>query len=185
MSTAARLITAEELFRLPEDETQWCELIEGEIVQISPPGGMHAYVGGVLTALLSAHVRGKRLGAVIGEAGVIVSRDPDTVLAPDGAFVTQEQIAAHGIPEAYFTYPPALVIEVVSPHDTMSEVAAKMRRWLNAGVRLGWVVEPVSRTVTIYRSADDVRILTEKEMLTGEEIVPGFECPVASLFEAL
>lgn len=182
MSTAAHLITAEELYALPEEETGYCELIDGEIIAMTPPGGMHGYVGGVLAGLLAAYVRGKRLGAVLSEAGVIVSRNPDTVLAPDGAFVTRAQIDRHGIPKAYFTYAPALVIEVVSPRDTASEVTEKMRRWLEAGVELAWVVDPFSRSITVYRALNDINVLTEKDVLSGESVVPGFECPVAELF---
>jgi Uma2 family endonuclease len=181
MSTTSRLITAEELFRLPEDETQWCELI----VHMSPPGGMHGVVGGQLIGLLSAHVRSKKLGAVLAETGFIVARNPDTVLAPDGAFIRRERLQRAGVPKAYFSEAPALVIEVVSPHDTVSEVAAKMGRWLQAGVELAWVVDPFGRTVTVYRAADDIRVLTEKDTLSGGTVVPGFECPVAELFADL
>jgi Uma2 family endonuclease len=183
MSTAARLITADELFRLPEDETQWCELIEGEVVRMAPPGGVHGIVGGLLTGMLSEFVRARRLGSVVlAETGFIVARNPDTVLAPDGAFIRREQLKHCGIPKAYFTEPPALVIEVMSPGDTISEVAIKMRRWMEAGVEAAWVVDPAGRTVTVYRSVDDIRVLTEKDTLSGESVVPGFECPIAELF---
>jgi Uma2 family endonuclease len=186
MSTAARLITADELFRLPEDETQWRELIEGEIVQMAPPGGVHGVVGGRLTTLLGAYVYNKHLGAVVaGETGFIIARNPDTVLAPDCAFIRREQLKARGIPKAYFTEAPALVIEVMSPGDTVSEVAVKMRRWMTAGVELAWVVNPAGRTVTAYRSTDDISVLTENDVLSGEKVVPGFECSVAELFADL
>ncbi len=171
---------------MPDDELQWCELIEGEIVHMSPPGGMHGVVGGALLGLLGAYVRKQRLGVLVAaETGFVVSRSPDTVLAPDGAFVRRDRIQAAGIPRAYFTEAPALVWEVVSPGDTVSEVAAKMRRWLQFGVELAWVVDPVGRTVTVYRAADDIRVLTEKDVLDGENVVPGFECQIAELFADL
>lgn len=186
MSTATRLITADELFLMPEDETQWCELIEGEIVHMSPPGGMHGVVGGALLGLLNAHVRKHRLGVIVAaETGFVVSRNPDTVLAPDGAFIRRDRIKAAGVPKAYFSEAPALVWEVVSPRDTVSEVAAKMRRWLQAGVELAWVVDPIGRTLTVYRAIDDIRVLTEKDVLSGESVVPGFECKVSELFADL
>lgn len=186
MSIATRLFTADELFNLPEDETQWCELIEGEIVHMSPPGGMHGVVGGKLMGLLFAHVNTHRLGTVVlSETGFIIGRNPDTVLAPDGAFIRRERILRAGVPKAYFTEAPSLVIEVVSPRDTVSDVAAKMHRWLKAGVEMAWVVDPFGRTVTIYRSADNIRVLTEKDTLSGEDVVAGFECKVAELFADL
>ncbi len=186
MSIATRLITAEQLFQMPEDETQWCELIDGEIVQMSPPGGIHGVVGGVLGHLLGAFVHKHRLGVVLAaETGFIVSRNPDTVLAPDGAFMRRDRLAAAGVPKAYFAEAPALVWEVVSPRDTVSDVADKMRRWLRFGVELAWVVDPIGRTLTVYRAADDIRVLTEKDVLSGEAVVPGFECKVAELFADL
>ena len=186
MSTATRLITADELFRMPEDETGRCELIDGEIVQMSPPGSMHGFVAGFLTQLLGAYVYKHRLGRVVAaETGFIVSRNPDTVLAPDGAFVRRERFEITGIPKTYFPEAPTLVWEVVSPRDTVGEVAVKMRRWFKAGVELAWVVDPIGRTVTVYRAADDIRVLTEKDVLSGENVVPGFECQVAELFADL
>jgi len=171
---------------MPEDETQWCELIEGEIVHMSPPGGMHGFVGGRLVGLLSTYVHANRLGAVVlAETGFIVGRNPDTVLAPDGAFIRRDRLTAAGVPKSYFSEAPALVIEVLSPRDRAIEVTAKMRRWLQAGVELAWVVDPIGRTLTVYRAADDIRVLTEKDVLSGEAVVPGFECKVAELFADL
>ncbi len=186
MSTAARLITAEELFRLPEDETRGCELIEGEIVRIAPPGGIHGVVTLEVSSRLASYVRQNNLGVVVAaETGFFIARKPDVVFAPDGAFIRRRRVETLGIPKAYFTEAPALVIEVMSPGDTVSEVALKMRRWMDAGVELAWVVDPAGRTVTVYRSIDDIRVLTEKDMLSGEDVVPGFECPIAELFAAL
>jgi Uma2 family endonuclease len=186
MSTAERLITADELLHLPEEETQWCELIDGEIVPMAPPGGMHGVVAARLTLLLGAYVRGHRLGEVFAaETGFVISRNPDTVLAPDGSFVRRERIAKLGIPLGYLTEAPALVIEVMSPGDRASRVALKMRRWFSAGAELAWVVDPAKRTVAVYHSADDARLLSEHDVLSGESVVPGFECSIAELFDIL
>jgi Uma2 family endonuclease len=186
MSTAERLITADELLQLPEDETQWCELIDGEIVPMAPPGGIHGFVGGRLMGLLIAHVNAHRLGAVmLAETGFLISRNPDTVLAPDVSFIRRDRLLALGVPRGYFSEAPALVVEVLSPGDRAGKVAMKLRRWFAAGVELAWVVNPAKRTVAVYHSADDVRTLTERDMLTGENVVPGFECSIEALFEGL
>jgi Uma2 family endonuclease len=186
MSTAARLITADELFRLPEDETRWCQLIDGEIVHMAPPGGLHGVVGGELFWRLGSFVRANKLGVVAAaETGFYVSRNPDTVLAPDGAFIRQERVAKVGIPKGYITEAPALAFEIMSPRDAVADVAEKIRRWIDADVELAWVVDPAGRTVTVHRSHDDIRVLTAKDMLTGEHVVPGFECRIAELFANL
>jgi Uma2 family endonuclease len=186
MSTATRLITAEELLRMPEEETRWCELVDGEIVRMSPPRYDHAIIISQNVALLlMEHVNRRQLGRVIiSEAGFIVARSPDTVFAPDGAFIRKEREDAIGIPRAYFPEAPALVFEVVSPNDRVSEVSAKMRRWLAAGVELAWVIDPELKNVTVYRSLEDIRVLTEKDTLTGEPVLPDFSCTVADFFAA-
>lgn len=186
MSTAAHLLTADDLFRLPEDESRWCELVEGEIVRMSPPGFSHAIVSQRISLLLLEFVERKRIGqVVITEAGFLIARNPDTVLAPDGAFVRQERINAIGVTIGYFPEAPAMVFEVVSPNDRVSEVSRKMRRWLAGGVELAWVVDPAARTVTVYQAVDDIQVLTEKDSLTGGNVLPGFECRVTDLFAGL
>lgn len=186
MSTAARLLTADDLFRLPEDESSWCELVEGEIVHISPPGFAHGIVSQNVSWQLLNYVQLHRLGLVVAaETGFIVSRNPDSVMAPDGAFVRQDRLDAIGIPHAYFPEAPALAFEVVSTNDRVSEVGRKMRRWLKGGVELAWVIDPTARTVTVYQALDDIHVLTDKDSLTGGSVLPGFECRVADLFAGL
>lgn len=186
MSTAAHLLTAEELFRMSEEESRWCELVEGEIVRMSPPGFAHAIVSQRVSLLLLEFVDRKRIGqVVIAEAGFLIGRSPDTVMAPDGAYVRQERINAIGLTAAYFPEAPAMVFEVVSPTDRVSEVGRKMRRWLDGGVELAWVIDPAARTVTVYQAINDIQVLTEKDSLTGGSVLPGFECRVADLLVGL
>jgi Uma2 family endonuclease len=185
MSTALRTMTADELLRMPDDGYRY-ELIEGELHQMAPPGFQHGFVGNNLSSQLAEHVRSRRLGAVVAaETGFLLSRDPDTVRAPDIAFVSREQLERCGLPAGYFPEAPALAVEVVSPGDTAEEVDSKIRCWLAAGTRLAWVVYPGGRTVTVYRSLDDIHVLTEKDRLSGDPVVPGFECAVADLFSGI
>lgn len=186
MSTAAHLLTAEELFRMPEEETRWCELVEGEIVRTSVPVFAQSVIAQQTSNLLYDFAKRTGLGKVIGvEVGYLIGRNPDTVLAPAGAFMREERFAVIGVPEGYFPEAPALVFEVVSPNDRVSEVGRKMRRWLEGGVELAWVIDPAARTVTVYQSLDDIQVLAEKDSLTGGNVLPGFECPVADLFAGL
>lgn len=186
MSTAAHLLTAEELFRMPEDESRWCELIEGELVHHAIPFFAHSMVVQQTSSLLHEFVRRIGGGKVIGvKIGYLLNRSPDTVLAPDGAFIREERFVAVGVPEEYFPEAPALVFEVVSPTDRVSEVGLKMRRWLEAGVELAWVIDPAARTVMVYQAIDDIQVLTEQDTLTGGSVLPGFECRIADLFAGL
>ena len=185
MSTALRTMTADELLRMPEDGSRY-ELLEGELHQMSPPGFLHGIVGDELESRLSEYVRRKSLGRVtLAETGFLLSHDPDTVRAADIAFVSEEQLGRCGFPATYFPEAPALAVEVVSPGDTAEEVDSKVRCWLAAGTRLAWVVYPSGRTITVYRSLDDIHVLTEADKLTGDMVVPGFECAVADLFSGI
>ncbi len=186
MSTTTRLLTADELISLPEDETTWTELIDGEIVPMSPPGFVHGIVAQNVGWLLTEYVRRHRLGIVTAaETGFIVSRNPDTVLAPDGGFVRQERLKVIGVPRAYFPEAPALIFEVASPRDRLGQINRKTRRWFEAGLETAWVVDPDARTVTTYRSLEEIQVLHEKDTLNGAPVVPGFTCSVAELFEGI
>jgi Uma2 family endonuclease len=182
MSTTSQIVTADELLSMPSNGYRY-ELVAGELRKMTPTGSMHGYVTGEIAARLGEHVHDNRLGRLFAaETGFRLASDPDTVLAPDASFIRQERIAVIGIPDEFFPEAPALVVEVVSPYDTAQEVDEKMRLWLGAGVELGWVVYPRRRTVTIYRSLSDIRVLTESEMLDGGTVVPGFNCRVGDLF---
>jgi Uma2 family endonuclease len=126
------------------------------------------------------------LGVVTGaETGYLVAKNPDTVLAPDVAFVRKDRLSAVGFPKAYFPEAPALVIEVVSPGDTVDKIDAKIRRWLMAGVDSVWVVRPADRSVTIYRLRDEAEVFTADQVLTDQSILPGFHCKVCEFFAPL
>ncbi len=152
---------------------------------MSPSGWRHGEVVGNLHGLLWRHVREKRLGKLFGaETGFLIGRDPDTVRAPDIAFVSRDNLPERDPSDAYWPGAPDLVVEVLSPHDKTGEVDEKIECWLDAGVRLLWVVDPKLRHVTCYRSVTDVMIQTTTDQLDGGDIVPGFHCPVADIFSA-
>lgn len=150
---------------------------------MSPTNNDHGIVTGNVAAILGSYILQNKLGRSYGaETGFLIERGPDTVLAPDAAFMRQDRIDAIGGCRSFVPEAPALAIEVASPGDTVEEVDTKMRSWLKAGSKLAWILNPRGRTVTIYRALDDIQVLTEQDTLTGENVVPGFECPVAELF---
>jgi Uma2 family endonuclease len=185
MSTATRLTSANELLHMPDNGYRY-QLVEGELLKMTPAGSEHGFLSNEVAWRLTEHVKRNDLGEVFGaETGFLIGRNPDTVLAPDVSFVRKERIAVFGIPKEYFPEAPALVVEIVSPGDTAEEVDDKMRRWLAAGVEMGWVIYPRGRTVTVYRSLGDIHILTADDLLDGDDVVPGFRCRVGDLFSAI
>ena len=182
MSSVSQLMTADELERLPDDGMRH-ELVRGELRTMPPAGFDHGVRIVKLTVPLARHVEHQGLGLVAGaETGFVLARNPDTVRAPDIAFVRQERIPAGGNPRGFWDGAPDLAVEVVSPSDTFSEVEEKVDDWLAAGTRMVWVVNPRRRTVTVYRSRTAIAILTPNDVLDGQDVVPGFACHVADMF---
>ncbi len=177
-----KLITADELFEFPSDGFRY-ELVRGELKRTSPAGDEHGRVGMELAIPLGYHVKKNRLGKLyLAETGFLIKKNPDTVRAPDIAFVRMERILENPAVKSYRTGAPDLAVEVNSPGDTISEVEEKVMEWLEAGARMVWVISPKLKTITVYRSLMDVITLTEKDTLDGGEVVPGFRIPVAEIF---
>ena len=176
-------MTAEDLFRLPDDNCRH-ELVGGELQRMAAAGFRH---GGVVTmnvaGPLSQHVKAHGLGVVCGaETGFVLERDPDTVPAPDVAFVRRERIPASGLPPTFWDGPPDLAVEVTSPGDTRREVADEVASWLAADTRLVWVVDPKRVVVEIHEPDGASRRLERPDVLKGQQLFPGFRLPVADIF---
>lgn len=129
-----------------------------------------------------------RLGRVcLAETGFVLARDPDTVRAPDVAFVSMERLEAEVRRGPYFEGAPDLAVEVLSPGNASAGVAAKIRDYLTAGAKAVWVVDPSSRTLTVHRpgpaSGRPPEILSETDTVDGGSAVPGFRLPVREIFE--
>jgi Uma2 family endonuclease len=182
MATTSNLITADELWSMPDDGKR-IELVKGELQVMTPAGFEHGWIASALCGELTVFLRASQLGRVFSaDTGFVLSRNPDTVRAPDLAFITTERITAAGVHKKYFEGAPDLAIEVVSPDDRINDVDAKAQDYLAAGAALVWVVNPRWRTVTAYAAGNDVRVFTEKDNLTAPSVLPGFSCRVAELF---
>jgi Uma2 family endonuclease len=181
-------MTAAELLVRPEDGWRY-ELVEGRLVRMPPIGGGHGRASGKLYAALDSYVEQHALGMVtVGEHGFVLSRpgQPETVLAADVAFVRAEHVPERTSAEfnGYWQMAPDLVVEVASPSQFRPEMAAKVRTWLSAGVRLIWVIWLAQRQVDIWRpgTSEAVATLGERDTLDGLDVVPGFTLPVARVF---
>ncbi|HEX7998423.1 MAG TPA: Uma2 family endonuclease [Pyrinomonadaceae bacterium] len=182
MSTITQSVTAEELLKMPKDGFRY-ELVKGELKKMSPAGFEHGAVGMTLAMLLAQYVKANNLGVVcLAETGFKIASDPDTVLAPDAAFVRRERLPASGLPKAFWPGAPDLAVEVVSPGDTAKEVAGKVEQWLAAGASAVWVVNPKRLTVTIHRPQIEALTLSEADELDGQDVAPGFRCRVSEIF---
>lgn len=183
MATRFRPITADELLRMPSDVR--CELIEGEIFEMTPAGRPHGRIAsrfhGRLERYLADH--DYEFGeAYIAEFGFKVQTNPDTVLVPDVAFVTAAREEEAGEEEGFFPGAPDLAVEVISPSDRYSDVAAKVQKYLQSGTRMVVVIDPPRRTVIVHQSHAEVLILKEGDVLDGADVVPGWKLQVRDLF---
>lgn len=174
-------LTAADVERLSLPDKQ-VELVRGQLVVREPPGSRHGAIAATLTYYLSAFVRPRNVGIVFAQdTGFHIEHDPDTVRAPDVAFVSADR--ADQIPSAgYAKLAPDLAVEILSPDDRPAEVLAKVADWLGAGTRLVWVVDPQRSTVGVYRQDGSLSSLEQNDTLDGEDVLPGFTCPVGSLF---
>ncbi len=173
-------MTADELLQvhLPDKHV---ELIRGVLVVREPPGLRHGRVTMDLAHRLADHVRARALGKVYAaETGFKLARDPDTVRAPDIAFISRERLPDPE-PVGYPDLAPDLVVEVLSPGDRPAEVLAKVADWLSAGTRLVWVVDPERHAARVFCQDGTETLVTANEALSGEDVLPGFSCPLVSI----
>ena len=151
---------------------------------MAPAGYEHGRVTMNLSWRIMQHVRPRKLGVVLtAETGFIIKRDPDTVRAPDVAFITAARADAARALRGYFPGAPDLAVEVISPSDAFSDVEEKVFEWLDAGTLAVVVVDPRRRRVTLNRSKGDIRVLGETETLDLSFVLPEFSVLVGDLFE--
>lgn len=158
-----------------------CELVRGEIIKMAPAGFDHGNIESRINRRVGEFVAAHDLGVVVsGDTGFILSRSPDTVRAPDVAFVGKRRIPARGSP-GFFDGPPDLAVEVVSPSDRISDVS-KIEEWLTAWTQSVWVVDPPNRWIDVHRRDGSVVRYRSSESLRDELVLPGFAMQVSEVF---
>jgi Uma2 family endonuclease len=176
------LLTAEELERveLPGKST---ELFRGRLIVREPPSTHHGAIAGKVAYLLGSHVYRNKLGLICGQdTGFRIESDPDTVRAPDVAFLSRQQ-AEQIRPTGYAQLAPDLAVEIVSPSDRTGELLTKVGQWLDAGSKLVWVIDPARARAVVYRANGDVMVISADGQLEGEDVLPGFRCGLAEVLE--
>ena len=180
---AVKLITAAEFARRPDPpDGSKEELVRGKVVTMPAPGFRHGVCQANIGFLLQSYARSNRNGRVTVESGLQTEFDPDTVRGPDVAFWSAERLPLDQLPEVYPDVAADLFVEVQSPSSRRQTTQDKIREYLNRGVRMIWVVDPEARTVTVYRQPGEGRLLWNEAMLTGEDVLPDFQCRAAEFF---
>ena len=176
----ATVQTAEDLLHFHEPG-KTAELVRGVLLVREPPSTSHGERAARLTVRVGGFVERAGLGKIFAQdTGFKIERDPDTVRAPDLAFVASDRLAQ--IPqEGYAEVTPDLVAEILSPADRPGEVLEKVGQWLSAGARLVWVFDPIRRHARVYRADGTVAIVGPDDELDGEDVLPGFRSPLADI----
>ena len=181
MKATTELVTAADFWRMSRDGVRR-ELVRGEVREMSPAGGEHGSATMVMGACLHDFVSERGLGRIFAaETGFLIARDPDTVRAPDCAFVRGDRLPGP-LPRRFVPLAPDLVVETISPEDRARQVKEKVAEWLAAGVRLVWVVHPARRTVTVHRRGRRPLVLRDDAVLDGETLLPGFRLALRRLW---
>jgi Uma2 family endonuclease len=180
-ATETRTYTPEDLLAMPEGKS--FELVDGNLVERNM-GAISSWVAGRIFARLEPFCEARNLGwAWPADNGYqCFPDDPRKVRRPDASFIRLGRMPVAQIPEGFIRIPPDLAIEVISPNDLAYEIDEKILEYLGVGVRLVWVINPETRTVMVYRADETVTRLREDQDLDGEDVVPGFRCPIRELF---
>lgn len=179
---ATKLITVEE-FEAMGSRADRVELIEGALHDVPASGFNHGSLAGRLSYFLNAVVMPNGLGEVLtADAGFVIGRNPDSVLAPDVSYVSSERIPAVDGMRGFSSIAPDIAIEIESPSNSRQELLRKAAIYLAGGVKQVWLVHPDPRTVTILRHDAGEVTLSDSDTLTGGDVLPGFELPLATLF---
>ena len=182
--TIKTLMTAEELLRMPHEDMRY-ELIEGELIQMSPAMPEHGWHGAEVGFALAFHAKPRRLGVVFDSSvGNKFGSDPDTVLEPDVSFFRMERLPPRKAWKTFFTVAPDIAVEVLSPSGRRAHLTKKIGIYLAAGVRLLRLVDPRRRTVTVHAPGREPPVLRRDDDLTGEDVLPGFRLLLRDLVGA-
>jgi Uma2 family endonuclease len=177
-----KLVTVEELEQMPDDGNHY-DLIRGELICMSPTGEHHGEIVATIAAHLWLHARASGTGKVLGaETGFVLARNPDVLLGPDASFVRFDRLDPARDRAGFLQLAPDLAVEVISPSDRAGHISAKVMEYLDAGVRILWLVDPRRQIVTVYTPDRTARIFGVEEVLDGGDVLPGFSLTIAEIF---
>ncbi len=175
-------MTSEQLARNPIDNKR-TELVRGRLVVREPAKWGHGLVAARLLTEIAIYLRSNPIGEVCAaETGFTLQRRPDTVRAPDVAYLRADRVPTVEV-AGFDEIAPDLVVEVLSRGDRASVVKTKIENWLGAGTLLVWVVDPRKRVARVHRADGTTVALTDAQSLVGETVLPGFSVTLKRLFD--
>lgn len=180
-----KLWTDAEFMALPEDGNRY-ELVKGELINMGNSGALHGYIAIILSSALFALVSSRKLGVLLDSSTAFTMKNGNK-RSPDIAFFAKERLQGlEELPTGFLEGAPDLVVEILSPGNTIAEIEDKITEYFANGTRLLWVISPSQHYVLVYRSGyEPERLLKSVDFLDGEDVVPGFTFPVADLFQKL
>jgi len=162
-----------------EDDLDY-EIVDG-VKEVKMAGAKHGEIGANLTVELGIYLKQNSIGKLYSSNTTFQIGANESM--PDIAFVSAERIPEEGAPASKWDIPPDLAVEVISPNDVWDKVTDKVRDYFDAGVRQVWLVSQSQRQVFVYDSPTQIRVVATDEELTSEQLLPGFKCRVAELFQ--
>lgn len=181
--TVSKLVTAEEFADISVQLEGLCELVRGEVREMTRPTVRHGGVCISIGAILWNWAKPQKLGRVIGnDSGVITQRDPDSVRGPDVCFITESRLPGGKYPKVWFEVPPELCVEVLSDNDRWKDIMDKASEYFDCGVKEVWVADPELKQLYVIQPDPPPRLLKGNDILTSG-VLPGFECRVSEFFE--
>ncbi len=181
MTTQKTLLTAEEFYLFCCENDGWYELVDGEVVELAPLNDEHGEIASNVDTAFNIYSRLRGIGRARVETGYTLRSGPDVVRLPDVSFVLQPRVEGRG--QGFPSGAPDIAVEVVSPSDAAADVARKVAEYLAAGSQRVWVVYPSVRQVFIHRADGSVHSYGGDNVITDEELLPGFSLPLSEIFE--
>lgn len=173
-----RTLTEEDFLNLPRDGRKW-ELVGGKAKEV-PTKFRHDEIGVRIIELLLPYVR-RRGSMSSGQAGFRMS--DGNIRCPDVSFTLKERLPGGRAPDDFGAAAPDLCVEIISPSEEPDEMRQKLEEYFASGAQIVWHVFPETKQVTVYTPPAESKTLEAEQELTGGEVVPGFACRVAELFE--
>lgn len=185
LKTDKKVWTDEEFMALPKDGHRY-EIVNGELVDMGSSGALHGYVCSLLVAALASYVLPQKLGVILDSSTAFKMKSGNR-RSPDISFFAKERLQGMTeLPTGFLDGAPDLVVEILSPGNTVEEIETKITEYFDNGARLVWVISPTQHYILVYRSTQEPdRLLKSTDSLDGEDVIPGFTLPVAELFQKL
>ena len=180
MTQQKTLLTADEFLWKYGHLDEHYALVKGVVIEEGMCGAWHGFTTSTILFEMVTFVRDNDLGEVLPSVGFILETDPDTVRGPDVSFVVKDRVQKVG--QAYIPGPPDLAVEVVNFNETVPETEAKVRDYLRTGTRSVWVADPSKRSVVVHRADGTIITFSGDEVITDEELLPGFSLPLPEIF---